>query len=101
MDYAEAARLAQVWVDIFSHGQGVILEKETLSRPYGFVFFWDGREYARTGRNGFIGNTPILIDHHGDLKVLGAMRPIEEQLAKYEATLPPGRMKEVPKPPWR
>lgn len=44
--------------------QPVILEKETISLPWGWVFFYNGQRYVDTGDPAlaWIGNVPLMYD---------------------------------------
>ena len=102
LNYADAERLARTWVDIVSRGTGEIRPHLTRTKPYGWVFFWNSREFIDTKdrRKALAGNTPIIVDRiDGELRVMGTASPVEDSLAEYEATLPPARLQLTPEPP--
>jgi hypothetical protein len=102
LTYREAESIAQAEIDIPTAGRCVLLREYTISKPYGWVFFYQSRKYVET-RNpdeALMGNLPFLIDRFdGRLRYKGRGR-IETFLAEYEATLPPERLKApVEEPP--
>lgn len=65
----------------------VILDDKTIERDFGWVFFYESREYLDTGQFGFrmLGNAPIIIDRRdGSLHVTGTAQPVEHYIAAYE-----------------
>ena|SRR5829696_6226198 len=65
----------------------VILDEETIEKPYGWVFFYTSGNYLRTGDLRFLlaGNSPILIEKKdGSLAVLGTALPVEDYIREYE-----------------
>ena len=89
--YDKALAIARVYVDIATDGRGVVLEDKTLDRPYGWVFFYQDRQYLETGdiRHAFAGNAPIIFNClSGEYHVTGTAHPLEHYLRAYEATLP-------------
>jgi hypothetical protein len=66
----------------------VVLDEQTIERPFGWVFFYNTRKYAETGdrRASLIGNCPIVVERMtGRLTRLATGDPLDAQLARYEA----------------
>jgi hypothetical protein len=102
MDFTQAAALATAWVDILSEGRARIVREATIAKPYGWIFFYQSNEFLDSGnpRAQLCGNAPIIVDRNtGELRVTGTARPLEEYLAKYEASLPPAALQGTPQPP--
>jgi hypothetical protein len=92
--YAKAERLAALWVELMMDGECRIQPEFTITRPHGWVFFYQTNAYLNHGRFEDMagGNAPIIVDRmSGEIKVTGTAKPIEEYLDEYEATLPPAR----------
>jgi len=100
--YQQAEKLATAWVDILLDGIAAITPEITMTRPYGWVFFYQSKEFLRDSKfeDMLIGNAPIIVDRiDGEIRVTGTARPIEEYLTEYEATLPPARLEMKPEVP--
>jgi hypothetical protein len=98
--YSDAKRLAELWVEITTSGKGAI--SGALAKPYGWVFFYNSREFieTRNRRTAWAGNGPFLIERvNFNLKVFGTALPLERYLAEYEKTVPPVVMSWEPEEP--
>lgn len=65
----------------------VIVENETLTRPWGWIFFYQSRHYLETGdvSSCLAGNAPIIVNARtGVAQVTGTAHPIEHYIAEYE-----------------
>lgn len=65
----------------------VILDDETIERGFGWVFFYQSREYLETGdlSQQLAGNAPIIVDREdGSVHTTGTAEPVEHYLAAYE-----------------
>jgi hypothetical protein len=65
----------------------VILDDKTIERAFGWVFFYQSREYLDTGDLGFrmLGNAPLIVDRSdGSIHVTGTAEPIEHYIKEYE-----------------
>jgi hypothetical protein len=65
----------------------VLLEGETIEKPYGWVFFCQSRTYVETGLRSWIlaGNGPVVVLHRdGSIHMLGSARPPEEEIQDFE-----------------
>jgi hypothetical protein len=91
MELAEALQQARAHVQRMGLAPEVIvLEAETLARPYGWIFFYADRRHVEGGdvRYALGGNAPFLVDREtGAIHELGTHAPIEKQLREYEARL--------------
>jgi hypothetical protein len=68
----------------------ILLPQETLEEPFGWVFFYQSREYIETGRSStrVAGNAPLLVLRQtGELRVLGTGLPLENYLAAYRGSV--------------
>ena len=84
MNFTNAKKLAETWVLLNCAGVAEIVEDSTLKKPYGWVFFYRGKDQLLAG------NAPIIVDRiKGELRVTGTARPIDEYLAEFEASIPP------------
>jgi hypothetical protein len=99
LTFAQALELAETWIRIVTGDQAIVVKEDTLKRPYGWVFFYQSRQYLASGetRDRLAGNAPILIDRvNAELRVTGTAHSIEKYLADYEATIPAARMQMSP-----
>ena len=93
--YEQALESAKQWVRLNSNNEAVVLEDVTITKPYGWVFFYQSRAFIETGEVGqrLAGNAPIIFDRFdGELRVTGTAEPIEHYLREYERTLPRARL---------
>lgn len=97
--YDKALAIARAYVDNATDGRGAILEDLTLDRPYGWVFFFQNREFIETGdlQHAFGGNAPIIFNRlSGEYRLTGTAYPLEHYLREFEATLPPAVLQMKP-----
>jgi hypothetical protein len=102
MTYKKAERLAAAWVEICFDGKAILSLGHTITKPYGWVFFYQSRSFLETQdqREMLLGTPPIIVDRvNGEIVVTGTAKPIEKYLAEYEAEIPPARLKMTPQPP--
>ncbi len=95
LTFAQALDLAQTWVRVVTGDSCVVLPERTIKRPYGWVFFYDGRAFLASGKTSDMvaGNSPILVERiDGEVRVTGTAQPLERYLRSYEAGLPAARM---------
>jgi immunity protein 35 of polymorphic toxin system len=67
----------------------VLLEKETLERPFGWVFFYNSKRFVDThdDRYALIGNGPLIVDRlDGSVHLTGTACPLEFFLERYAQT---------------
>jgi hypothetical protein len=89
--YDKALAVARAYVDSLTDGQGVVLEQSVIDLPYGWVFFYQNREFVETGNpsSQFAGNAPIIFNGvSGEYRVTGTAHAIQHYLREYESTLP-------------
>lgn len=80
----------------------IVLDGETIERPWGWVFFYNSRRFVETGdlSSCLTGNAPILVERSsGRLIETGTAYDIGFYLSNYEAThdphMQPGRVIEL------
>ena len=67
--------------------QVAIIEKATICKPWGWVFFWTDKRAIepRDPRFDLVGNGPIVVlASDGSVDQLGTARGIEFQISKFE-----------------
>src|SRR3954462_5824818 len=103
LTYKQAEQLARSWVQIRGGGKWDLMLEHTITKPYGWVFFYQSIEYIKTKdflHHGLSGNSPLIVDRiDGEVRVTGTCRPVALYLAAYEASLPPARLQMPPDPP--
>ena len=65
----------------------VLLEGNTVERPFGWVFSYANKKFVDTGdRRQFIyGNAPIIVDRaDGSVHLTGTSAPVEKYIEEYE-----------------
>ena len=70
-----------------------VIDSATLERPFGWVFFYQSKEYLLTGNYSaqLAGNAPLIVNRHtGQVIATGTAKPVEEYIARYEASLASG-----------
>ena len=64
-----------------------IIDNETIEKEYGWVFFYQTKEYLKTGNvlDAVVGNAPYIVNKFtGELIEAGTANPIEDYIAEYE-----------------
>jgi hypothetical protein len=64
-----------------------IIDNETIEKEYGWVFFYQTKEYLKTGSivDALVGNAPYIVNKYtGELEETGTANPIEYYIEKYE-----------------
>ncbi|MRW89030.1 hypothetical protein GJ699_03440 [Duganella sp. FT80W] len=101
MNFAMARQVAEAWVRAVSDDEASIWPEKTQALPYGWVFFYNSKEFIADATNlsaALVGNVPILIERtNGELRVLGPR--YEERLAQIEKELPAACMQAKPEQP--
>ena len=65
----------------------VIVDEATIERDFGWVFFYQSREYLDTGKNEYqlAGNAAYIVDRRtGELHVTGTAEPVETYIENFE-----------------
>ena len=89
LSYAKALELAANWVRVVTDGRLQIIEERTITKPYGWVFFYNSPDPKVV----IAGNAPIIVDRvNGEVRITGTGRALKSYLDDYEATLPPARL---------
>jgi hypothetical protein len=92
IDHARALEIARkTAAELPGHHDFVIMEKQTVERPFGWVFFYAPRQYVLTGDRDFLvpGAAPLVV-HRADGST--------EHLA---TSIPPARAIEIYEKRWR
>jgi hypothetical protein len=93
ISYSDAETLAQSHLDRRSRLTRIpvkILHEHTISKPYGWVFFYQSHAWIETGdeKHQLMGNYPFLVDRfRAGIVPFGPL--FKQDLARYEAALPP------------
>lgn len=89
INYEEAKRLA---MDYISHQdcdfELVLLEDETITEEFGWVFFYNTKKFQETGdfRDMLGGNAPIIVDiGGGQITETGTAYDIDHYIDEYRA----------------
>ena len=64
-----------------------IIDNETIEKEYGWVFFYQTKDYLETGNivDALVGNAPYIVNRFtGELIETGTANPIEDYIAEYE-----------------
>ena len=64
-----------------------IIDDETIETEYGWVFFYQTRDYLKTGdfADTLVGNAPYIVNKYtGEVIETGTAYPIEDYIAEYE-----------------
>jgi hypothetical protein len=99
--YLQAEALVKSWVELATDGKAELLLNETISKPYGWIFFYQSKQFLKTNKfsDMLLGNAPILVRRDGELKVFGTAKSIEQYLEEYERNLPEAIMQMTPEYP--
>ncbi len=65
----------------------VLLDEETIEKDWGWVFFYQSREYLEGGDelSALAGNAPYIVNRHdGSLHETGTAQPVEYYIEAYE-----------------
>jgi hypothetical protein len=68
----------------------VVVEKNTIEKPFGWVFFYNSNRFVETGESRYrlAGNGPVIVNkHNGSVEFLGSSKPPFEIVAEYEQKL--------------
>ena len=66
-----------------------IIDGETMEKEYGWVFFYQIKDYLETGdlADTFVGNAPYIVNKYtGEVIATGTAFPIEDYIAEYKRT---------------
>ena len=67
-------------------GELVILDEYTRAKPYGWVFFYNTRDFIETGNILFAlgGNGPLIVEHNKRIHMLGTAHSSDDSIATLE-----------------
>lgn len=89
----EARRLVVAFIathgDVPEDDAYIVLDDDTIERPWGWVFFYTSQRWRDTGEIAYaiVGNAPLLVERSsGRLIVTGTAFPIERYVQAYEET---------------
>jgi hypothetical protein len=91
MNKQDAARVALEYVESRRDDklQLQILEEHTIRKPYGWIFFYQSKDYfSKPITHLLCGNGPILVLDDGKIVQLPTAIPVDEAIRRYEAGLP-------------
>ncbi|MDX2086317.1 MAG: YrhB domain-containing protein [Kofleriaceae bacterium] len=86
LTHDEARFIAESHLRATSTHDVVIVDRHTIERRWGWVFFYNTRQFVETGDrdHGLIGNAPLFVDRvDGHLWISGTGFPIEHYLRVY------------------
>jgi hypothetical protein len=86
---SEARSLAEAYLKSLALEDDVVILPATIERPFGWVFFWQSREFVETGNPGaqLAGNAPLIVNRHDrSISPTGTALPIESYIVSYEAS---------------
>ena len=64
-----------------------IIDDETIEKAYGWIFFYQTRDYLKTGDmlDTLVGNAPYIVNKYtGEIIETGTAYPVEDYIADYE-----------------
>jgi hypothetical protein len=93
----EATRLASEWVqqnNSFPTDEIVLVEEETITRPYGWFFFYNSKHFLATRDLDYalVGNAPLLVDKRGQVHSTGTAYAIEHYVAEFDSQYQQGEL---------
>lgn len=68
----------------------VVVEKSTIEKPFGWVFFYNSKRFVETGESRYrlAGNGPIIVNkHNGSVEFFGSAKPPQDIVMEYEQKL--------------
>jgi hypothetical protein len=68
----------------------VVVEEDTIERPFGWVFFYNSKRFLETGVFSYrlAGNGPVIISKHdGRVEFCGTAKSVSELIEDYEKKL--------------
>jgi hypothetical protein len=66
----------------------IVIEKFTIRKAYGWVFFYNTIKFLETGENRLAGNGPVIVNKYdGSVSFFGAAKPVHEVIEEYEKKL--------------
>ena len=93
MNFGEALNLVEEYLLknwVLEEDSAVILEDKTIEQDFGWVFFYESKNYIETGdyADMLMGNAPIIVNKSsGDIHITGTAEPIEVYIDRYKESL--------------
>jgi hypothetical protein len=91
IEFSDAIFIARKYVDsIQKDMEGVslvVLEKETISKSFGWVFFYNTQQFQLSGdyNDMLFGNAPFIVDRmSGKITETGTAYPVEYYIERYD-----------------
>jgi hypothetical protein len=90
LDKASAQQLVTDYINKDYHldeDRLVIIEEETIEKPYGWVFFYNSERFLKTSDSEYAlaGNGPVIVERAtGAVHLFGTAEPPETVIRKYE-----------------
>jgi hypothetical protein len=85
----EATSIAVEWVQQQSSATNelVVVQEETVARPYGWFFSYDSKQFLATQDFDYAiaGNAPILVDKRGHVHLTGTAHALEHYVLEFDA----------------
>jgi hypothetical protein len=87
LEEAKSLLLAEI-SDDYDGIDWAVIDESTIEKPWGWVFFYQARQYVETGDDSFAvyGPGPVIVNARtGELhKVEDIVRPLDRSIAEYE-----------------
>jgi hypothetical protein len=93
MNKQEAEKIAREYIRSIVEDKSLaveIIEDETIEKPYGWIFFYQSKQYLDTRdiRHVLVGNGPILVIKSGAVIHFPSAIPEDEAIRRFAAGLP-------------
>jgi len=64
----------------------IIMLEQTITRPYGWIFFYDSKKFIETGDFSYAiaGNLPFLVDIHGNIHESKPLFDIDTSVLEFD-----------------
>jgi len=75
---------------VLEEDSAIILEDKTIDAEFGWVFFYESKNYIDSGdyADMLMGNAPIIINKNtGEIHITGTAEPIEFYIQSYKESL--------------
>jgi hypothetical protein len=76
--------------DQYDSVECVVLQDKTIEKEWGWVFFYQSREYLETADFSYmlVGNAPYIVNRNtGEIVITGTAYPVEHYIQEYELNL--------------
>lgn len=72
-----------------------LIESETITKPYGWVYFYNSSKFLETGeyRYSLAGNGPVIVNKFtSEIVLYGSAKDPDEYIREYEKKLPSNQL---------